>query len=98
MAPGAAIAMIGIRHVPPAAWVKCYISLETGRKGRCRRLIALHYSGIDAVDGSSIGRASAEERRPTKVAAIALANKIARMVWAMMAKGQRYREPVALAA
>jgi transposase len=37
-------------------------------------------------------------RRPTKVAAIALANKIARMVWAMMVKGERYREPVALAA
>ena len=36
-------------------------------------------------------------RRPTKVAAIALANKIARMVWAMMARGERYREPVALA-
>jgi transposase len=38
------------------------------------------------------------ERRPTKVAAIALANKIARMVWAMMVKGERYKEPVALAA
>jgi transposase len=37
------------------------------------------------------------ERRPTKVAAIALANKIARMAWAMMAKGENYREPVALA-
>jgi transposase len=36
------------------------------------------------------------ERRPTKVAAIALANKIARMAWAMMAKGESYREPVAL--
>jgi transposase len=36
-------------------------------------------------------------RRPTKVAAIALANKIARMAWAMMTKGERYREPVALA-
>src|ERR1019366_4662336 len=36
-------------------------------------------------------------RRPTKVAAIALANKIARMVWAMMVKGERYKQPVALA-
>jgi transposase len=37
-------------------------------------------------------------RRPTKVAAIALANKIARMTWAMMTRGERYKEPVALAA
>jgi transposase len=36
-------------------------------------------------------------RRPTKVAAIALANKIARMVWAMMARGERYKEPIARA-
>ena len=37
-------------------------------------------------------------RRPTKVAAIALANKLARMAWAMMTRGERYREPIALAA
>ena len=37
-------------------------------------------------------------RRPTKVAAIALANKLARMVWAMMARGERYKEPAALMA
>jgi len=36
-------------------------------------------------------------RRPAKVAAIALANKLARIVWAMMAKGESYREPLALA-
>ena len=38
------------------------------------------------------------KRRPTKVAAIALPNKIARMAWAMMTKGEPYKEPVALAA
>ena len=37
-------------------------------------------------------------RRPTKVAAIALANKIARIAWAMMAKGECYKEPAAPAA
>ena len=36
------------------------------------------------------------ERRPTKVAAIALANKMAIMAWAMMAKGTSYKEPVSL--
>ena len=35
-------------------------------------------------------------RRPTKVAAIALANKLARMAWAMMASGERYNYPAAL--
>ena len=35
-------------------------------------------------------------RRPTKVAAIALANKLARMAWAMMARGERYNYPTAL--
>ena len=38
------------------------------------------------------------ERRPAKVAAIALANKIARIAWAMMARGTTYREPVEQAA
>jgi transposase len=37
-------------------------------------------------------------RRPTKVAAIALANKLARMAWAMMARNEGYQEPVALMA
>jgi transposase len=34
-------------------------------------------------------------RRKAKVAAVALANKIARTVWAMMMTGERYREPLA---
>lgn len=33
-------------------------------------------------------------RRSTKVAAVALANKMARMAWAIMAKNEPYREPV----
>jgi transposase len=37
-------------------------------------------------------------RRPTKVAAIALANKLARIAWAMMVRNERYKEPAALAA
>jgi len=38
------------------------------------------------------------DRRPTKVAAVALANKIARMAWAIMVHGERYREPKLLLA
>ena len=34
-------------------------------------------------------------RRKAKVAAVALANNNARMIWAMMASGERYREPLA---
>ena len=33
------------------------------------------------------------QRRSTKVAAVALANKMARIVWALMTSGERYREP-----
>ena len=36
------------------------------------------------------------ERRPRKVAAVALANKMVRIIWAMMARGEAYRrQPVA---
>ena len=38
------------------------------------------------------------ERRPAKVAVVALAKKNARMVWALMTSGERYREPLSLAA
>jgi transposase len=38
------------------------------------------------------------ERRPIKVAAVALANKIARMAWAMMVRAERFKEPVWLPA
>lgn len=38
------------------------------------------------------------QRRTTKVAAVAMANKIARIAWVLMARGGAYREPVAQAA
>ena len=37
-------------------------------------------------------------RRKAKVAAVALANKTARMIWALMTSGERYREPLPAAA
>ena len=37
-------------------------------------------------------------RRTTKVAAVALANKTARMIWALMVSGERYRDPVVIQA
>jgi transposase len=37
-------------------------------------------------------------RRSPKIAAVALANKMARMIWAMMMTGERYREPMVAAA
>jgi transposase len=36
-------------------------------------------------------------RRPRKVAAVALANKMARMIWAMMSTGEAYRRPASVA-
>ena len=38
------------------------------------------------------------DRRPLKVAAVALANKIARMAWAMMVRDERFKEPKLLPA
>ena len=36
------------------------------------------------------------ERKPRKLCAVALANKMARIIWAMMARGEAYRrQPVA---
>jgi hypothetical protein len=36
-------------------------------------------------------------RKPRKVVAVALANKMARVAWALMTRGEVYRRPVAAA-
>ena len=57
----------------------------------------LNWMGLKSIrEGSWLDRLRA--RKPKMLVAIALANKMARMVWAMMAKGERYKEPIALAA
>ena len=38
------------------------------------------------------------QRRSAKVAAVALANKTARIIWALMTSGERYREPASAGA
>ena len=38
------------------------------------------------------------ERKPKMLVAIALANKMARMIWAMLTKNEDYREPAQMAA
>ncbi len=45
-----------------------------------------------ALEGSWIDRLSA--RKPKILVAIALANKMARMIWAMLTKQEDYKDPV----
>ena len=49
-----------------------------------------------APEGSWLARMLA--RKPRMLVAIALANKMARSVWAMLTKKENYRDPVAAAA
>lgn len=71
------------------------------------RLRALLVSGAMAVIAAAAkpGSTLATEwlrrllaRKPKKVAAVALANKMARMIWAMMTTGEAYRRPAAAGA
>lgn len=63
---------------------------------RLRQLLVLGASAV--IRQAKPGRASAWliallARRPRKLAAVALANKMARIVWAMMTSGEAYRQP-----
>lgn len=64
---------------------------------RLRQLLVLGATAV--IRHAKPGRASAWllallERRPRKLAAVALANKMARIVWAMMTSGEAYRPTV----
>ncbi len=67
---------------------------------RLRQLLVLGATSV--IRHARPGRASAWllallARRPRKLAAVALANKMARIVWAMMTSGEAYRQPKAAA-
>jgi transposase len=63
-----------------------------------RRLLVLGATAV--IQQAKTGRASAWllgllARKPKKLAAVALANKMARIIWAMMVSGETYRRPKA---
>jgi hypothetical protein len=58
-------------------------------------LAVIRYANLQH-QASALAYGIVDAAGPTKVVAIALASKIARMAWAMMARGERYKEPVAL--
>jgi transposase len=80
--------------------------LTRGRAGdeRLRQLLVLGATSViqhtkPGRRGASAWLLSLLERRPRKLAAVALANKMARTVWAMMTTGEAYRRaPLAAAA
>ena len=56
-------------------------------------------NGIECLTWSRwIPRASLLERRPFRLVSLALANKMARIAWAVMVRQEDYRKPLAAAA
>ena len=53
---------------------------------------------IDAAEKVVVRKQQLLARRPFKVVAIALANKMARVAWALLARGGTYRVPALAAA
>jgi transposase len=78
-----------------------YLVGEAGRRidprGRSAVAVGRYQLCVEARHQAPALARFAAKPPPTKVAAIALANKLARMARAMMAKDERYKEPVALA-
>ena len=76
-------------------------SISKAGSERLRQLLVV--GAMSVIRFAKPGRKSASpwllqllERKPRKLAAVALANKMARIIWAMMARGEAYRrQPVA---
>ena len=58
---------------------------------RCGREWLSSDTRVSTALNAALARARIMNRRPIKVAAVALANKIARIAWAMMVRGERFR-------
>jgi len=75
---------------------------EKRRETNLRRLLVL---GATAVIRHSRSKSTAEagwlksllERRPARLVSVAQANKTARIVWALLVRGEAYRMPAAVA-
>ena len=71
-------------------------SISRAGNERIRSLLVLGATAV--IRHAKPGRSSPSllsllERKPRKLAAVALANKVARIAWAMMASGEAYRQP-----
>ena len=79
--PPSPAAVVGCASAPHRAAGRCPARRDAARgaAGHCR--------------GPAARCERLRRRRSRTLAAVALANKNARMIWAMMASGERYREP-----
>ncbi|ESY97824.1 transposase [Mesorhizobium sp. LNHC209A00] len=91
----------GVGPLLASAFVATVADAHAFKSGRCLSawigLVPKQHSSGGKERLGSISKAGNRQlmaRRTAKVAAVALANKTARMVWALMTNGERYREPV----